>query len=124
MTERPFLFDNVRIRATPETQRLGLAGLVGNVAGFTTPSVTGVEVIGTVTDDFALNVLFEERNEAFWFAPDLLEFIDHAPGTEIRLDDIPKKWVRSASGEWEETTLRPARTSLLRRIISLFGRRR
>ena len=31
-----------------------------------------------------------------------LEFIDHAPGSEIRLDGVPKKWIRSDTGEWIE----------------------
>ncbi len=95
--------DNVRVRALPETEARGVAGLCGQVYGETMPSVTGVSVIGQVTRDYALNVHFEGRTETLWFAPELLEFIDHAPGTEVRLDGVPKKWVRSASGEWVET---------------------
>jgi hypothetical protein len=34
--------DNVRIRIAPATQAAGEAGRIGNVAGFTTPSQTGV----------------------------------------------------------------------------------
>ena len=37
--------DNVRVVTTPETSKLNLAGLTGRVDGWTTPSVTGVEVI-------------------------------------------------------------------------------
>ncbi len=95
--------DNVRVRATPLTQELGLAGMAGQVYGETTPSVTSVDVIGEIRDDYAINVFFEERKGSFWFAPELLELIDHAPGTEIRLDGVPKKWVRTASGEWAES---------------------
>jgi hypothetical protein len=95
--------DNVRIRSSPLTQEFGLAGLVGNVHGETTPSVTGVEVIGKVREDYAVHVFFEERDEGYWFAPELLEFVDNAPGTEIRLDGVPKKWVRSETGEWIES---------------------
>ena len=95
--------DNVRVRASPLTQGLGLAGMIGQVYGETTPSVTNVEVIGEIQEDFAINVFFDERKEAFWFAPELLELIDHAPGTEIRLDGVSKKWVRTASGEWAES---------------------
>lgn len=105
--------DNVRVRSTPLTQQLGLADLVGNVRGETTPSVTGIKVIGESGEDHAIHVFFDDRNEGFWFAPDLLEFIDHAPGTEIRLDGVPKKWVRSATGEWKEidtASQKPART--------------
>ncbi|MEO2047331.1 MAG: hypothetical protein ABGX16_12255 [Pirellulales bacterium] len=75
--------DNVRILCTPETEGLGLAGLKGEVRGETTPSVMGIEVIGEDKDDFAFNVFIEDRDEAYWFAPDLLEFIDHAVGTEM-----------------------------------------
>jgi hypothetical protein len=95
--------DNVRVRRSPETEARGVAGLRGQVYGETTPSVTGVEVLGEVTQDRALNVHLEGRAEPLWFAPELLEFIDHGPGTEIRLNGIPKKWVRTAAGEWSES---------------------
>jgi hypothetical protein len=79
--------------------------LTGQVYGETTPSVTGVEVIGEASEDFAVNVFLETRDEAYWFATDLLEFVDHAPGTEMRLEGVAKRWVRSESGEWiEEST--------------------
>ena len=94
--------DNVLVRGVPETIRLGLAGLSGQVYGETTPSVTGVAVVGGVQDDHAINVFLKERNEALWFAPDLLEFVDHAPGTEIMLTGVPKKWTRTERGEWIE----------------------
>jgi hypothetical protein len=58
--------DHVRIRATAETECRGLAGREGTVFGFTTPSLTRVEVIGLPAEDFALNVHFDELNEAFW----------------------------------------------------------
>jgi hypothetical protein len=95
--------DNVRVRGTPLTHELGLAGLAGQVYGETTPSITGVDVIGETRDDYAINVFFEEQKESFWFVSELLEFIDHAPGTEIRLDGVPKKWVRTESGGWAES---------------------
>lgn len=95
--------DNVLIRSTPLTQKLGLAGFVGNVQGETTPSVTGVEVIGKLREDYAIHVFFEDREEGYWFAPELLEFVDHAPGIEIRLEGVPQKWTRSKTGEWIES---------------------
>jgi hypothetical protein len=102
--------DNVRVASTPLTTALGLAGLTGQVYGETTPSVTGIEVIGETKDDYAINVQLDERNETLWFVADLLEFVDHAPGTEIVVGD--KRFVRSASGEWvpdepQKTTQRP-----------------
>ena len=95
--------DNVRVRATPETEAHGVAGRVGQVYGETAPSVTGVSVIGALTRDHAVNVHFEDRSETFWFASELLEFIDYAAGTDIYLDGIPKTWKRSETGEWIET---------------------
>src|SRR5687767_413951 len=98
----PSFGDNVRIRPSVETESRGVAGLVGQVYGQTTPSVTGVEVIGEITSDYAINVYFEDRHESFWFALSLVEFVDHAPGTEVTLDGVPKKWVRTETGEWSE----------------------
>jgi hypothetical protein len=92
--------DNVRVRSTPETRERGIAGLRGQVYGETTPSTTGVQVMGTTDSDFAVNVRFLEQNKDYWFALDLLEFENHAPGTEIRIGNVAWTWVRSASGEW------------------------
>jgi hypothetical protein len=79
--------DQVRIHQTPETEALGVAGRVGQVHGYTAPSVTGVVVIGDDGGDYAIAVFLEGSAEATWFAPRLLEFVDHAPGTEIRVGD-------------------------------------
>lgn len=95
--------DHVRVLATSVTEELGLAGGLGQVYGWTTPSQTYVEVIGETSEDYAVNVFFDDRDEAHWFAPELLEFIDHAPGTEIRLEGVSKKWVRTAAGAWVES---------------------
>lgn len=97
--------DNVRVRHAPETEATGVAGLEGKVYGETTPSVTNVEVLGELESDFALNVYFEDRGDSLWFAPSLLEFINHAPGTEVTLEGVPKRWIRTADGRWiEEST--------------------
>jgi hypothetical protein len=94
--------DRVRIKASDETSRLGLAGLEGVVHGWTTPSVTGVEVVGDRGEDYAVNVHFEERGEGLWFAEDLVELVDHGAGTVVTLDGVDKEWVRLADGEWQE----------------------
>ena len=99
--------DNVRVRSTPVTEERGLAGLSGQVYGETTPSVMDVEVIGQPKTDYAINVFFETQKKSYWFASDLLELVDHAAGTEIILKGIPKKWVRSESGEWIERPEKP-----------------
>jgi len=82
-----------------------VAGLEGQVYGETTPSSTGVDVIGSPHDDYAINVHLEERDEAFWFASEVVEFQDHAPGTEIRLDGVDKRWTRTEDGGWHEESL-------------------
>ena len=41
------------------------------------------DVIGGAANDYAINVQLDGRGEPLWFAPELLEFVDHAPGTEI-----------------------------------------
>jgi len=98
----PSFGDNVRIRSTPETEERGVAGAVGQVYGFTTPSQTNVVVIGGNAEDFALNVAVEGRGSDLWFAVHLVEVIDHAPGTTISIDGVPKQWVRTADGDWRE----------------------
>lgn len=103
--------DNVRVRTSPTTTARGVAGLVGQVFGQTTPSATNVEVIGELVEDYAVNVNLSEVGEALWFTEDLLELVDHAPGTEIRLDGIPKKWTRTEDGQWAETPASPQTAS-------------
>jgi len=110
--------DNVRVRSTPETDGMELAGLTGEVRGETTPSAMGIEVIGEVKDDFAFNVFLEDRDEAYWFAPDLLEFVDHAVGTEMWIEGVSKKWVRTAAGDWEESQV--AQRGLVQRLLGIF----
>ena len=106
MSDQPIGFgDNVRVVQTPETEPLGLTGLVGSVYGHTTPSVTGVNVVGGCPDDFAFNVHFDELDVDHWFNPNLLEFVDHGAGAEISLDGVPKKWTRNANGGWDETDI-------------------
>ena len=97
--------DNVRISNSQETEALGLAGKKGQVYGETTPSVTGVKVIGKTEDDYALNVSIEGMDQEFWFAHDLLEFIDHGAGTEIIIGN--HRAVRRADGSWEESLVSP-----------------
>jgi hypothetical protein len=98
----PDFGDHVRIKATEETERLGFAGREGIVFGWTTPSLTRVDVVGPLSEDFAFNVNFEDLNQAVWFAADLMELLDHAPGQVFRLDGVDAEWVRLPNGEWEE----------------------
>ncbi len=100
--------DNVKILSSPETEARGLSGKTGQVYGETTPSVTSVEVIGELTDDFALNVSIAELGQTFWFSPRLLEFVDHGAGTEMKIGN--HKAVRRADGTWEEFELTPRKS--------------
>ena len=52
----------MRIRFREATEGLGIAGQTGTVYGRTTPSVTGVEVIGKSSEDLASVV----GKSAFW----------------------------------------------------------
>jgi len=101
--------DNVVIRSTPETEAAGVSGLRGQVYGLTKPSVTGVTVVGSSTSDFAVNVYFKERDDSFWFAPAVVDLVDHGPGTEVRIAGVAKKWTRTEEGEWREEALQPDR---------------
>jgi hypothetical protein len=91
----------VRVRSTSATEAAGLAGRTGQVYGETIPSKSGVrrdQIIGDLKEDYAVNVHFADLNKSEWFTRDLLEFVDHAPGTEVGIG--AKKWVRTATGEW------------------------
>jgi hypothetical protein len=125
MTKQQISFgDNVRVRDTEITRAKGVAGLVGPVYGETVPSVTGADVIGETTGDYAINVYFEERDELLWFSPNLLEFVDHGAGTEITLKGVDKKWVRTENGEWEESPGGEKHRSLWFRITGRLFKRK
>ena len=107
--------DNVRILRTAETERLGIADMIGNVYGETTPSDTKVEVIGKLETDYAVNVYFDMLDVSYWLAPQMLEFVGHAAGTEIHVHGSPFKSVRQPDGTWKDIPAGP---------VSDFGRRR
>jgi hypothetical protein len=118
--------DRVRIRPAPETEAAAIAGRSGIVYGITTVSVTGVEVIGTATDDVALNVVVDESNQSVWLAPGLVEFLGHDPGAAVTLQGVPKKWTRDTSGNWVESSRPlPAKewSSWLRGMLRKWARR-
>ena len=92
--------DKVRILFTKDTELAGVAGRTAIVHGETTPSVTGVEVIGNAAEDHAIGVMIDGRNEALWFTENLLEFIDHQSGTTIGI--AGRSFIRDERGEWRE----------------------
>ena len=97
--------DNVRILSSAETDDIGISGKVGKIYGETTPSFTGVEAIGNTGEDYALNVSIDGYEETYWLSPELLEFVDHAEGTEIVVGNM--RAVRRADGSWEESRIKP-----------------
>ena len=97
--------DNVRISVTKETEDAGVAGLLGQVFGETTPSISGVTAIGALARDYAINVHFEAIGKSYWFADELVELVDHGEGTEIRLKGIDKQWTKTKDGSWREDPL-------------------
>lgn len=109
--------DNVRIRRTADTERLGVAELIGNVYGETTPSESKVEVVGQLQSDYALNVYFEALDVSYWFAPQMLEFVNHAPGTEIHVEGSPFKSVRQRDGSWKDVPVAPVPGSWFSRLL-------
>jgi hypothetical protein len=70
---------------------------MGTFYGFTTPSVTGIAFVGASPTNLAYNVGFDGDQDA-WFAPELIELVDHAPGSEMTIGG--RRFVRSADGEW------------------------
>ena len=99
--------NKVRIKRTTETEEKGLADKEGEVYGQTTPSMMDFKVIGTLKEDVAINVHFEDLDESFWFAEELIEHLDNGQGAEITLDGIDKKWIKGENGEWIEEDTSP-----------------
>jgi hypothetical protein len=100
--------DNVRVRSTPLTLERGLADKLGQVYGETTPSYSEVEVIGNLTEDYAINVFFADEHSSYWFSRDLLEFVNHGAGSEIVVGTT--KLIRAPTGEWTKADHGESRT--------------
>src|SRR5712691_11463402 len=93
--------DRVRIKESPETIAAGVAGMEGDVYGFTTPSTTGVDVIGGAPDDHALNVFVQGYKAELWLRADLVEFLHYNVGTEMVVGNV--KAVRQPDESWAES---------------------
>lgn len=110
--------DTVRILRTDATTASGRADLIGTCFGLTRPSATGVEVVGNVLDDAAVNVGFDLKGtEDAWFSPDLVLLVDHAAGTQATVGD--QEFVKAADGSWSSVS-QPATGKVRRR--RWFGR--
>ncbi|MBC6981524.1 hypothetical protein [Caulobacter sp. 17J80-11] len=102
MTEQVSFGDTVMIREAAETKALGIAGKTGTVYGYTTPSVTGVEVVGVAEDDYAVNVHLDDLGEGYWLSEQLVEFLDHGAGMTVSVAGVDRAWVRLEDGGWAE----------------------
>ena len=79
--------------------------------------MTGVEVIGQLKEDFAVNIFFQARDEAYWL---VLEFVDYAPGAEMTVEGAATKWVRSETGQLEAVPTAGKQPGLIDRLLRLF----
>jgi hypothetical protein len=91
------------------------------VYGVTTPSVTGVKVIGQLREDRAIHVFVQGRNEPLWFTADLLEFIDHG-GAVATIKGVNQQWKRNEDGTWTEEPPGKRVTGLFERFTELIKR--
>jgi hypothetical protein len=99
----PTFGDRVRVKPTDETVAHGSAGQFGEVFGESIPSGTGIDygpVIGGLAEDRLLRVKLDSGVEE-WFAPSLVEFIDHRAGSVISLDGGPT-FRRLEDGTWQQ----------------------
>ena len=91
--------DKVRIVSSDSTMASGHADLIGVCFGMTTPSVTGVGVVGGAPDDIALNVHFDDDTvQDAWFTPELVAIVDHAEGSRATVGDLA--FVKTQGGDW------------------------
>ena len=98
----PSFGDRVRIAPSDETTERGFAGRSGHVYGESMPSSSGVgPVIGDRGEDVALSVYFEDTEEQEWFAPHLVEFLDHGGAQTMTIEGGPS-FVRDPDGAWRE----------------------
>ena len=102
MATTPSFGDHVRIASSDETERSGFAGRSGHIFGESMPSSSCVgPVIGDRGEDVALSVFFEDTEEQEWFAPHLVEFLDHGGGQTMTLEGGPS-FKRDSAGTWQE----------------------
>ena len=70
--------DHVRVRGTPATLALELAGQVGQVQSIVSAGELAVEPIGVRSDAAACEVYLESRGASFWIMAPLLLPLDAA----------------------------------------------
>ena len=50
-------------------------------------------------------IYFDSLQKSYWLVPALLEFVDHAPGTEVHVHGSPIKSVHQRDGSWKDVPL-------------------
>ena len=88
--------DRVRIARSSETAELGWAAREGIYYGFTTPSVTGIQLIGLI-GDIGVNVGFAD-GVVEWFDSSLVEYLGYDPSDTMTVGD--RVFVRDSDGAW------------------------
>ena len=96
------MFEKVKIRTTKETVDSHVAGKIGRVYGETIPSSSGVEGVIGEHNDYAVSVHIEDLDEEFWFAQDLLEYLDKGEGTVVKIGN--KTYKIDKNGEVIDTS--------------------
>lgn len=94
--------DIVRIVQTPEMTQAKIAGLEGEIYGFTTPSASGVSVIGSLANDFAWNIHIPSLNQEFWLDPSNIELVHHPETIELTIGSKTIRATRTENGYIEE----------------------
>jgi hypothetical protein len=94
--------DEVRFRANSHTIEAGISGLDGTVHGFTTPSSTGIEAVGPLADDFAINVYVDSLSQGFWIDPSMVELVHRPEVMEFGVAGKTIRVTRTADGSVEE----------------------
>ena len=93
--------DTVRIKQTADMVQANIAGLEGEIYGFTTPSASGVETTGLLADDFAWNVHITTLGQGYWLDPSNIELVRHSESMEISIGGKTIRATRTDSG-WQE----------------------
>ncbi|MGY3265570.1 hypothetical protein [Lysobacter sp. HA35] len=94
--------DTVTILETADTVGAGIAGHEGEVYGFTTPSGTGVDVVGSLAEDFAINVYVESLGRDFWLDPSAVQLVSRPDVMEFGAAGKTIRVTRTADGYVEE----------------------
>jgi hypothetical protein len=94
--------DIVRVSENVHTVQAGIAGLEGVVHGFTTPSATGIRVVGQLEEDFAINVYIEALSQGFWLDPAYVELVSRPDVLKFGVAGKTIRVTRTADGYVEE----------------------